>query len=371
MTPKAWLFLALGLFVAYYAVTWVRNVKPDPGEPGDGAAGPSPVGLIVGALVGALMGWIAGGGVKYANGVITTTSPAAGDIAMWISIITLGILGFTVPLVMRKGRVGVPSPIELVIGFVTNFFDTLGIGSFAPTTAMFKAKGIVDDRLIPGTLNVGHTPATIAQAFIFITIVDVDFTTLALLILAAVLGSWLGAGFVAGWSKQRVQMGMGVTLLVASLVFVAKNLDAMRATPFLQGGTAISLSGGLLIVALAGNFFLGALMTLGVGLYGPCLIMISLLGMNPTTAFPIMMGSCAFLMPVASERFVKKNSYALRPALGLTLAGVPAVLIAAIIVGSLQPKVVSWMVPLVAMIAALTMLRAYRLSLAAPVAAAG
>jgi uncharacterized membrane protein YfcA len=371
MTPKAWLFLALGGFVAYYAWSWLRGAKP--ADSSGSASGSPATGAVIGMAVFAVFGWVAGGGVQMKEWVFTFASPFSGagaNSSMWISILSISLIGLAVPLIMHKGRTGMPSPMELVIGFVTNFFDTLGIGSFAPTTAAFKAQKIVDDRLIPGTLNVGHTPPTIAQAFIFITIVEVEFKTLALLILAAVMGSWLGAGFVAGWSRQRVQVGMGVTLLLASIMFILRNLDGMREAPLLAGGTAISLSGGLLIIALLGNFFLGALMTLGVGLYAPCLIMIALLGMNPTTAFPIMMGSCAFLMPVASERFVTKGSYALRPALGLTLAGIPAVLIAAIIVGSLPAKVVMWAVPVVVLIASVSMLRAYSQSKAAGAARA-
>ena len=263
------------------------------------------------------------------------------------------------------GPGGPPKPVELFIGFVTNFFDTLGIGSYAPTTAMWKAWKIVDDRLIPGTLNVGHTPPTIAEALIFIAIVEVEFKTLALLLAAAALGAWLGAGVVAGWSKRSVQLGMGITLAIAAALFIIKNLDEMRGTPMIPGGTAIGLSGALLAVGFIGNFFLGALMTLGVGLYAPCLIMISLLGMNPTTAFPIMMGSCAFLMPVASIRFIKKGSYALRPALGLSLGGVPAVLIAAFIVKSLPLTAVRWLVVIVVLYTSITMLRSARAAKAA------
>ena len=214
-------------------------------------------------------------------------------------------------------------------------------------------------------------PPTIAEALIFIAIVEVDFTTLVLLLLASVLGARLGAGIVAGWSRRNIQLGMGITLFIAALLFVIKNLDEMRGAPMIPGGTALALSGGLLVVAFVGNFMLGALMTLGVGMYAPCLIMISLLGMNPTAAFPIMMGSCAFLMPIASERFVKKQSYALRPSLGLTLAGIPAVLIAAIIVKSMPLTTVRWLVVVVVLFTSISMLRSYRASSAVPVPAAG
>jgi uncharacterized membrane protein YfcA len=216
---------------------------------------------------------------------------------------------------------------------------------------------MVPDELIPGTMNVGHTLPTVAQAFTFIALVQVDFLTLVTLIGAAVLGSWLGAGVVSRWPRRRIQYGMGLALLAAALLFVIKNFDEMRGAPVFPGGTALGLQGALLGVAIAGNFALGALMTLGIGLYAPCLIMISLLGMDPKAAFPIMMGSCAFLMPVASIRFVKAARYSLKPALGLALGGVPAVLIAGLIVKSLPLTWVRWLVVIVVLYAATMMLR--------------
>lgn len=245
-----------------------------------------------------------------------------------------------------------PTPLHAGIGFVTNFFDTLGIGSFATTTAFFKLWKLVKDEVIPGTLNVGHTLPTLAQAFIYIAIVDVDMTTLIALIIAAILGTWLGAGVVASWSRRNVQIGMGIALLVAAGLTLMQVLS-VSAPP----GTDKGLTGTKLALGFAGNFLLGALMSLGIGLYGPCLIMISLLGMDPTTAFPIMMGSCAFLMPVGSAKFISKGSYNLRAAVGLALGGIPAVLIAAYIVKSLPLYYVRWLVIIVVVYTALMMLR--------------
>ena len=270
---------------------------------------------------------------------------------------------------MRATPPGLPTATEGLIGFGTNFFDTLGIGSYAPTTALFRALRLVPDERIPGTLNIGHALPTLVQAFIYISIVQVEFQTLVLLIGASVLGSWLGAGAVSTWSRRKIQLGMGVALLVAAALFVMKNLDELRGTPLFPGGDALGLHGTLLYAALAGNFMLGALMTLGIGLYAPCLIMISLLGMNPTAAFPIMMGSCAFLMPVASLRFLKAGSVSLRPALGLALGGIPAVLIAALIVKNLPLTAVRWGVVVVVLYTAVTMLRAGMRALSAPEAA--
>jgi uncharacterized membrane protein YfcA len=245
-----------------------------------------------------------------------------------------------------------PTWFETLIAFVTNFFDTFGIGSFATTTSVYKLRGIVADERIPGTLNVGHTPPTIAQAFIFIAVVAVGMPTLLSMIAAAVLGAWLGAPVVARWPRRRIQIGMGVALVVAAALFPYKNL---KGDP--TGGATTSLEGWRFAAGVIGNFALGVLMTLGIGLYGPCMILVALLGMNPIAAFPIMMGSCAFLMPVGSVRFIEKRSYALRPALGLALGGVPAVLIAVYIVKQLDPFYVRWGVVVVVVYTALAMLR--------------
>jgi uncharacterized membrane protein YfcA len=245
-----------------------------------------------------------------------------------------------------------PSPLELAIGFVTNFFDTLGIGAFAPTTAIFKLTGLVSDERIPGTLNVGHATPTMIVALIFIAIVEVDAWTLLLMIAAAVLGSWFGAGAVSRWDRRGIQVGMGIALLVAAALFV---LAILGIAP--GGGEALGLTGLRLAIAVAGNFVLGALMEVGVGLYGPCLILVALLGMNPQAAFPIMMGSCAFLMPIGSLAFVRSGRYSLRASLGLTVGGVPAVLVAAFVVKAMPLQYLRWLVLAVVLHAAASMLR--------------
>lgn len=244
-----------------------------------------------------------------------------------------------------------PTPFQLGIGYFTNFFDTLGIGSFATTTALFRFKKIVNDRIIPGTLNVGHTPPTIVQAFIFTALIEVDIVTLFSMIGASVLGAWLGAGIVARWPKRKVQIGMGAALLAAATLMFMTQLNL-----FPGGGAAVGVSGTRLVIGVAGNFMLGALMTLGIGLYAPCMILVSLLGMNPKAAFPIMMGSCAFLMPIGSLRFVREQSYNMRAALGLAIGGIPAVLLAAYVVKELPLYAVRWLVIVVVVYTAICML---------------
>jgi uncharacterized membrane protein YfcA len=244
-----------------------------------------------------------------------------------------------------------------LIGFVTNFFDTLGIGSFAPTTAVFKLLRRMPDEQIPGTLNAGHALPTTAQALIFVAVVTVDITTLVSMIAAAVLGAWLGVGIVARLPRRAIQLGMGFALLIAAMLFLATNLKLMPG-----GGEATGLSGGTLIFAVAANFLLGALMMLGLGLYAPCLILVSLLGMNPLAGFAIMMGSCALLMPIGGARFVASGRYNLGAAVGLALGGIPGVLIAAFIVKSLPVVWLRWLVLIVVLYAATQMLLSARRS---------
>ena len=241
------------------------------------------------------------------------------------------------------------------IGFGTNFFDTLGIGSFATTTALFRYLRLVRDELIPGTLNVGHTLPVIVQAVLFIQLVQVDRVTLWSMIGAAVVGAWLGAGMVARWPRKRIQMGMALCLFGAALLMTLTALNLMPG-----GGTASGLEGVKLGVAILANAGLGALMTLGIGLYAPCMILVSLLGMHPTVAFPIMMGSCACLMPIASARFMKAGAFDRRASLGLALGGLPAVLIATWWVKSLPLGAVRWLVVVVVLYTATGLYRAAR-----------
>lgn len=245
-----------------------------------------------------------------------------------------------------------PRPVDLGISFVANFFDTLGIGSYATTTTMLRAIKSIRDEKIPGTLNVGYVLPTVVQSLIYITIVEVEFTTMVAIIGAAVAGAWLGAGVVSKWSRRSVQIGMGFALIGAATLMLA-SLTGIGPAP----GVALGVSGAKLGIAVGISAVLGALMMLGIGYYAPCLIMISLLGMNPTTAFPIMMGACAFLMPVGSLQFIRREAYDLRVAIALCLGSPLAVVIAAYIVKSLPLDYVRWLVIVVVLYTAAGMLR--------------
>jgi uncharacterized membrane protein YfcA len=224
-------------------------------------------------------------------------------------------------------------------GFVTNFFDTLGIGSFAQQTALFKFFHMVDDRLIPGTMNVGNTIATVTQAFIFMSAVPVQPLTLIAMSIAAPTGAVLGAGVVCRMPRQKIQLGMGIGLLVVALGILA---GLLKWIPL--GGDAIGLTGWKLIVVVILCVVFGALQTIGVGFYAPCMAMVYTMGMNPKTAFPIMMTATAMLMAAGSSRFVKESAYDPKAAVSLTFFGVLGVFLAAFVVKSLPLTVMKWVV---------------------------
>ncbi len=226
-----------------------------------------------------------------------------------------------------------------VIGFVVNFFDVLGIGAFAPQTALLKFTRQTEDRVLPGTLNVANTIPVLVQAIIFITVVEVEPVTLILMLISAAAGAILGAGIMSKLPENKIRLVMGFALLITAAFMFARIMNWIQG-----GGSAIGLHGGKLLIAVGVNFILGALMTAGIGLYAPCMALVFELGLSPQVAFPIMMGSCAYLMPPASVKFIRVGAYNRKAAVGMAIPGIIAVLIAALIVKSLPLDTLRWLV---------------------------
>lgn len=283
-------------------------------------------------------------------------------VLLLLSCLALVAVMFTAVLISTAVTRGELRPnLEAIgLGAVTNFFDALGIGSFAPSTAWIKLRKLVPDSFIPAILNVGHALPTVAQALVFINLVKVDPKLLVACILAAVVGGVLGAPIVVRLPVRVIQGVVGVAMMIAAGLYAMTNLDQMHS--FHQhlmpvGGTALSLSPTLFAIAVAAYFVLGALMTAGIGLYAPSLIMLSLMGLDPKAAFPVMMGACAFLMPVSGFGFIRARRIDLRIVLGIAIGGVPAVLLAALVVKSLPLVALRWGVVVVVLYAAFVLLR--------------
>jgi uncharacterized membrane protein YfcA len=261
--------------------------------------------------------------------------------------------------VRRHGLRGRPEAADVAIGSLTTFLDTLGIGSFAPTTALLKFRGKVADELIPGTLNVGLNAAGFIETLLFITVFSVDPALLACMVVAAAAGAWLGAGIVSRMPRRSIQLFMGVALLIAASFFAMTNLGAFPA-----GGTAIGLAGWKFPFAVAVSFVLGALMCIGIGNYAPLMILLSLLGMAPLAAYPIMMASDGLLQPVASLGFFRSGRFSHVASLGLTAGSFIGVSAAFCLLNFVVKKLpitqIRWLVIAVVVYSAAAMLRSAR-----------
>ena len=277
-------------------------------------------------------------------------------IAIWITLIILSIffIYFLSKDVIKHRKVleNVSVVKTALIGFVVNFFDVLGIGAFAPQTALLKFTKQTEDRILPGTLNVSNTIPVLIQALIFIQIVEVEPVTLISMLLSAAAGAILGAGIVAKLSVKKIQLTMGFALLVTAFFMLSGQMNWIQ-----NGGEAIGLSGGKLALAIGANFILGAFMTVGIGLYAPCMALVYALGMSPLVAFPIMMGSCAFLMPPASAKFIKEGAYNRKASVSMAIPGIIAVLIAAFLIKSLPLNTLRWVVIVVIIYTSLVMFK--------------
>jgi len=245
-----------------------------------------------------------------------------------------------------------PDGEALALGLVVNFFDTLGIGSFAPTTAWFKFRKLVPDRLIPPTMLVGLTPPAMAQSIIFLVLLGVLVDPVLLFggAIATLMGGLVGAPLVARARVWIVQMIVGIGLTLAAIAYAMTNLHL-----FPGGGTATGLAPGPTVIAIAASFGFGLLANFGVGNYAPTLVMLSLMGMDPRLCFPIMATGGSLMGAGASVRHIAIGEIDLRIVLGLSIGGIPAVLVAAFIVKSMPLDILRWLVFAVVVYAAAVM----------------
>ena len=273
-----------------------------------------------------------------------------------LAVIGLAVLLYGLALVRAAlAQRAVPRLEALALGAVVNFLDTLGIGSFAPTTAWFKFRRMVPDRLIPQTMLCGLTPPAMTESIVFLVGVGVlvDRVLLISCVVAVFVGGLVGVPLVTRARVWVVQATVAVGLLLAAIAYAMQNLDL-----FPGGGTASSLPFGLMVVAILANFAFGVLANFGVGNYAPTLVMFSLMGMDPKFAFPIMAGGASLMGAGASFQHIRVGKVDLRIVLGLALGGIPAVLVAYYVVVSMPVTYLRWLVFAVVLYAAAVMAHA-------------
>ena len=252
-----------------------------------------------------------------------------------------------------------PSTGDIVIGGVTSFLDTLGIGNYAQITALFKLRGRPPDELIPGTLNVGNAVGILFSAALFVAAIQVEPVLLMAMVMSAGAGAWIGAGIVSRMRRRVIQVFMGVALLLAAGFFTMTNLGVIPPI-----GSAMGLAGWRFVLAVGANFVLGALMCVGIGNYAPSMALLGFLGMHPIAAYPIMMASDGVLIPVASIGFLRSGRFAPAVAVGLTIGGIVGTIAAFPLVKMLgnHLTLMRWVVTVVITYAAIAMLRSARTS---------
>jgi uncharacterized membrane protein YfcA len=276
-------------------------------------------------------------------------------LAILVPLALAAVIYAAVLIRVAVARGAAPNGEATLLGAIVSFFDTLGIGSYAPTTAWFKFRKLVPDRLIPPTMLVGLTFPVMVQATIFLLLlgVFVDPVLLFGCIVAFVIGGLIGAPLVAIARVWIIQLIVAIGLMLAAAAYAMTNLQL-----FPGGGTSTSLPLVLTIVAIAANFAFGILLNFGVGNYAPTLVMLSLMGMDPRLCFPIMAGGAALMGAGASIRHIQIAQIDLRIALALTIGGIPAVLVAALIVKTMPLEVLRWLVFVVVVYTAAVMFRA-------------
>ena len=243
----------------------------------------------------------------------------------------------------------------LWIGYVTDLLDTLGIGTFATTTSLFKVTKLVDDdRKIPATLTTAHVIPVMVEALCFITIVQVDIGTLVCMALSSFSGAFVGARITKNWNTRQVQRILGILLIIAAFVMVYRMIT--------NPGAGISddvkgLYGIWLLVGMVFDFIVGLLMTMGLGNYAPELIFFSLMGINPAVALPVMMLDAAMVMVAGSNEFIKSDRVNWPGVLGIIVGGVFGVLTAAFFLSSLDINNLKILVVFIAIYTGATLLR--------------
>lgn len=276
-----------------------------------------------------------------------------------LQIIFVAIILFSAFMVIRdyrKGKEDMPVSKQIIFSLfslVANIVDTLGIGSFATTTAFCHATKLVDDKKIPGTLVVGCTIPVAIQALAFTSSVKMDPVVLVIMLVCSMAGAFIGGRLNGKLPVRTIRIIMGIGLFIAGFLILGQIFNKLPG-----GGNATTLSAVPLIIGCVVIFFLGMFYPLGIGCYAPTMVLVSLIGMNPTIAFPVMMGSATLNNLSSFVGIIKSGNYHRVAALHFNWAGAIGVIIAVKFITSLPILALRWIVFVVVIYTAASMLHA-------------
>lgn len=241
--------------------------------------------------------------------------------------------------------------------FFTFLLSTFGISDFAIGTVLYQKLKWVPLKKLPGTLNAQCVIPVAAMALSYITSIDVGIKTLAVCIISQVIGAYIGPRFVVKLPEKTIKQFVSIGLTIAALLILAGKFNLIS-----SNGTATELYGIKLAAAGILLFVYGALNNIGIGSYALTMATIYALGMNPAAAFPIMMGACTFSVPIGSMQFVKFGEYSRKITLFASTFGVLGVLTAVYFVKSLNTSMLQWLVIVVLLYTAVSMMMELRKS---------
>ncbi len=231
------------------------------------------------------------------------------------------------------------------------FLSTFGVSDFALSTIVYRAKKLIPDKKLPGTLNTQCVVPVAVMALAYIAVISVDTLTLVLCIIAQVSGAYIGPGIVVRLPVKVIRKFIGTGLVIAALFITAGKVGILPA-----GGAATGLTGSNLMVAIIALFIFGALNNIGIGSYAPTMATIYALGLSPAVAFPIMMGACTFSVPIGSMQFIRFGQYGRKITFYTSTFGIIGVLVAVYVVKRLNVSLLQWVIAVVVLYAGLDIL---------------
>jgi len=247
------------------------------------------------------------------------------------------------------------NPFAMAVSSAVIFFlSTFGISDFAIGTALYRPLKWVEDKKLPGTLNTECVIPVAVMALAYISSIKVDMLTLVLCIAGQVAGAYIGPRFVAKMNVDLIKKFIAAGLLVAASMILMNKFGV-----YPSGGEETGLAGGKLALMTILSFVYGALNNVGIGSYALTMATVYAMGMNPGVAFPIMMGGCTFSVPVGSMQFIKFDIYSRKITLFTAIFGTMGVLVAAFIVKSVDVSVLQWIVAVVILYSALSIIAGF------------